>query len=211
VDQIGVKEGDDKAEEDEPSAQVPSFHERQATIDAYVARLLPNGIGNHVSEVVRGKRGSFVLVWLRAVAAAASGRTKKRLRRPGGMLPKMQVARTDVGTTNHLFSHIKQTLVVEMIEYKGPTDLIDVSSGTTPPTTKWVSESEFLTLAISKGMKKCLELIKKPPKTRIAKKASAGAKAHLPKRLKRNELPAQETITKPTQRTLTSMFKPISK
>jgi A/G-specific adenine glycosylase len=69
-----------------------------------------------------------------------------------------QHERRYVGDTQHLFSHIKQTILVEHLKYKHDgkeTSFID------KPLMKWVKESEFETLAVAKGMKKCLALVKK--------------------------------------------------
>lgn len=70
-------------------------------------------------------------------------------------LDVVEHSRSFCGELVHLFTHIRQTLLVETIQLNGHVACTGSS------TSRWVNENELASTALSKGMIKCLQLVQK--------------------------------------------------
>lgn len=83
--------------------------------------------------------------------------------------------RKHLGEVTHIFSHIKQTLHVEFLS------LETVTQSPTERNLQWVKPEGMDSMAMSKGMKKCFDLLKKDKKGVTPKSASKDKKSDPPK------------------------------
>eukprot|EP01122_Echinamoeba_exundans_P008185 TRINITY_DN266_c0_g1_i2.p1 TRINITY_DN266_c0_g1~~TRINITY_DN266_c0_g1_i2.p1 ORF type:complete len:392 (-),score=34.27 TRINITY_DN266_c0_g1_i2:12-1187(-) len=97
--------------------------------------------------------------------------------------------RSFIGEVSHLFSHIKQTIVLDAISAS-----CDIPMSRGARAWKWVPESELQSAAVSKSVLKAVALLRKQAQS-----------PSVPKKLKHDT--SKKLETKSTQRTILSMFK----
>ena len=77
-----------------------------------------------------------------------------------------------IGETSHLFTHIKQKLIIDLISVH-PNNQSDINNNNN---TRWLTYSELDEAALSKGMRKCLKLVQQHYSPNNAKKSEGKTK-----------------------------------
>jgi A/G-specific adenine glycosylase len=78
--------------------------------------------------------------------------------------------RRDVGELTHVFSHVKHHMGIEHLHFKAQAELLPAADA---DELRWMTVSEMQQLGITTGVKKILQLVLHPDKTKVKAKSSA--------------------------------------
>jgi hypothetical protein len=104
--------------------------------------------------------------------------------------------RKDLGSAVHIFSHVRRTLLVEMITIHGAMEKPDISPGSSQKdeirSYKWVTEEDMMNDAIPATLKKAFDLIKSGSATATSKNSKKASSRNSKKVGNQKKRPAKE-------------------